>query len=247
MLACGPRWDSCRYEKNMSLKKYLIWLPLKLFIFGCLLSAIAMLYLRAHNPPTTSFIMLHEKRNQEQALHQWVSFEQISPELAILVMASEDQLFPKHSGFDIEQIKKAFNSNQNGSKVRGASTITQQTVKNLFLWPKKSLIRKGIEAWLTIWMELIIPKKRILEIYLNVAQFGKNVFGAQAASQHFYGIDASELNIGHAALLTAALPTPNKSNPAEPSEYLINRAFELIKTEHKLNGAEWLIQIQDSD
>lgn len=221
-----------------------MWLPVKLFVFFCLLSALAMVLLRTHNPPTTSYIMLNEKVNKHKVKQEWVAFDQINPDLPILIMTSEDQLFPKHHGFDVEQIKKAYLDNQKGKKVRGASTITQQTVKNLFLWPEKSLLRKGLEAWLTAWMELIIPKQRILEIYLNIAQFDKNVFGAQAASQHYFGMDASELAIGHAALLAAALPTPSRSNPGEPSEYLINRAFELIKTEHKLNGAAWLEQIK---
>ena len=119
---------------------------------------------------------------------------------------------------------------------RGASTITQQTIKNLFLWPERSFLRKGIEAWLAIWMELIVPKKRILEIYINFAQFGTSVFGVGAASNYYFGIPASELSAEQSALIAASLPTPSRSNPAEPSAYLKERADYILDQMPRVGG-----------
>lgn len=149
--------------------------------------------------------------------------DEISLYFPVAVIASEDQQFPHHFGFDLKQIKLVLDNSENGLS-RGASTITQQTVKNLFLWPQRSLFRKGIEAWLTVWMELIVPKRRILEIYVNFAQFGKSVFGVEAASQYYFGIPAAQLSPTQSALIAASLPTPSRSNPGKPSPYLQQRA-----------------------
>ncbi|MCL4121547.1 UNVERIFIED_CONTAM: hypothetical protein GTU68_001354 [Idotea baltica] len=163
--------------------------------------------------------------------------ESISLYFPLAVVASEDQQFPNHFGFDFKQIKLVLEQSENGIS-RGASTLTQQTVKNLFLWPNRSLLRKGIEAWLAIWMELIVPKKRILEIYVNYAQFGKSIFGVEAASQAYFGIPALQLTPEQSALIAATLPTPSKSNPAEPSEYLTSRAEFILDQMPRIGGRQ---------
>ena len=192
------------------------------FLLVCFLSALPMIAIRFVDPPTSNFIELNKRNNNTNIKQQWVDMENVSLYFPNAVLASEDQQFPNHFGFDIKQIKIVLNDKTGIS--RGASTITQQTVKNLFLWPGKSYVRKGIEAWLVIWMELIVPKRRILEIYINYAQFGKSVFGVEAASRHYFGISAKQLNPEQSALIAASLPTPSRSNPANPTQYLKDRA-----------------------
>ncbi|MBX2849053.1 MAG: monofunctional biosynthetic peptidoglycan transglycosylase [Acidiferrobacterales bacterium] len=212
----------------------LIW---KLIFLVCLVSALPMLALRFFDPPTSSFIELNKLNNNPNIQHQWVDIDNISLYFPLAVVASEDQQFPNHFGFDFKQIRLVLEESENGLS-RGASTLSQQTVKNLFLWPERSLLRKGIEAWLVLWMELIVPKKRILEIYVNYAQFGKSIFGVEAASQAYFGIAASELGPEQSALITASLPTPSKSNPAKPSEYLQSRADFILDQMPRIGGRQ---------
>lgn len=152
--------------------------------------------------------------------HDWVPLTAISPRLQRAVIASEDQKFPEHYGLDFEAMGKAFAHNKHGRKVRGASTISQQTVKNIFLWPGRSYLRKGLEAWLTLLMETLWSKERILEVYLNSAEFGRGVYGAEAAAQRYFHKRAVQLTSREAALLAAVLPAPTKRNPAKPSAYV---------------------------
>lgn len=196
----------------------------RLVLFICFISALPMVVLRYYDPPTSSFIELNKRSNNPNIKHKWVGMESISLYFPNAVIASEDQQFPNHHGFDIKQIKLVLEDRKTKGISRGASTITQQTVKNLFLWPERSYLRKGLEAWLVTWMELIVPKKRILELYVNFAQFGKSVFGIGAASEHYFGIPAKDLSPEQSALIAASLPTPSRSNPAKPTEYLAERA-----------------------
>jgi len=207
----------------------------RLLLFICLVSALPMVALRYYDPPTSNFIELNKRNNNSNIKHQWVPIEDVSLYFSNAVIASEDQQFPNHFGFDIKQIKLVLEERKHGQS-RGASTISQQTVKNLFLWPGRSFVRKGIEAWLVVWMELIVPKKRILEIYVNYAQFGKSVFGVGAASQHYFGVDAKNLNPEQSALIVASLPTPSRSNPAKPSKYLKERAAYIIDQMPRVGG-----------
>ena len=207
----------------------------RLLLCACLISALPMVALRYYDPPTSSFIELNKRNNNRNIKHQWIPIENVSLYFSNAVIASEDQQFPNHFGFDIKQIKLVLEERKHG-QTRGASTISQQTVKNLFLWPGRSFLRKGIEAWLVLWMELIVPKKRILEIYVNYAQFGKSVFGVGAASQHYFGIDAKHLNPRQSALIVASLPTPSRSNPANPSEYLKERAEYILDQMPRVGG-----------
>ena len=210
----------------------LIW---RLFVLVLIISILPMMALRYYDPPTSSFIQLNIRNNNTQIKHQWKDIEMVSEYFPLAVIASEDQQFPDHFGFDINEIQKVLQGSENGLS-RGASTISQQTIKNLFLWPGRSFIRKGIEAWLTLWLELIVPKKRILELYINFAQFGKSVFGIGAASQHYFKLDASELNLEQSALIAATLPTPSRSNPAKPSDYLKQRAAFIADQMPRIGG-----------
>lgn len=200
-----------------------------------------MLTLRWLDPPTSSYMIRYELAAKRQAKQEWVDFENIIWTMPLAAIAAEDQTFPQHWGFDTKQIRLAFQQNRKQQFQRGASTISQQTVKNLFLWPKRSYFRKAIEAWLTLWMEIIIPKKRILEIYLNIAQFGKSVFGVEAAAKHYFSTSAKWLTASQSRLLAASLPTPSSSNPAKPSKYLRQREKELAIDMSKL-GNEVLIK-----
>ncbi len=226
-----PRRD----KKRIGFFRRLIKWSLRLVLLICFLSALPMVVLRYYDPPTSSFIELNKRNNNTNIKHQWVAFEKVSLYFPNAVIASEDQQFPNHFGFDIKQIKLVLEERKGGQS-RGASTISQQTIKNLFLWPGRSFLRKGIEAWLVIWMELIIPKKRILELYINFAQFGKSVFGVGAASQHYFGIDAKNLNPEQSALIAASLPTPSRSNPAKPSDYLKERAAYIMDQMPRVGG-----------
>lgn len=198
--------------------------------------------LRWINPVTTSFILQAKfssaKDAPKEIKQEWVSWDDISPNMPIAVVASEDQNFPTHFGFDFESINKVLS--KKSRRVRGASTITQQVVKNLYLWPDKSFIRKGIEAYLTLFVEIFWPKQRILEIYLNIAEFGCGIYGVEAASRSFFNKPASKLTAYQAALLAAVLPNPRRMSAQNPSPYIKGRAEWIMKQVKQLNGAEYL-------
>jgi len=240
----APRFDQPRasrgslksgYRRKRKRRGWFWRWTFRLIVLICLISALPMLALRYYAPPTSSFIELNKMRGNQNIKHQWLDMKDISLYFPNAVIASEDQTFPQHFGFDIKQIQLVLEERKKGA-TRGASTITQQTVKNLFLWPERSFVRKGIEAWLALWMELIVPKKRILELYVNYAQFGKSVFGIGAASQHYFGIQAKNLNPEQSALIAASLPTPSRSNPAKPSEYLQERAAFIMDQMPRIGG-----------
>ena len=188
-------------------------------------------------PPESAF-MMQARAEGVEILHQWVAWSEISPNLPIAVVAAEDQKFPEHRGFDTESIRSALE--EQGSKGRGASTISQQVVKNLYLWPGRSWARKGIEAYLTLFVELLWPKQRILEIYLNVAEFGPGIFGAESAAERFFGKPASRLTAREAALLAAVLPSPRRMSPGRPSAYVEQRVDWILRQMEQLGGAAYL-------
>ncbi len=188
-----------------------------------LFSVIWVLVYRFTQPPS-SFIMRRDRQKGIEIDRRPVSLTKISNQLALAVIASEDQQFCQHNGFDWTAIAKAQDHNVQQQRLRGASTISMQTAKNAFLWPTRSWIRKGFEAYFTALIEILWPKKRIMEVYLNMAEWGNGIYGAEAASQHYFGVSAVALNPNQAALLAAALPTPTRSNPRQPTTYLTNRA-----------------------
>ncbi|MGH8028315.1 MAG: monofunctional biosynthetic peptidoglycan transglycosylase, partial [Arenimonas sp.] len=172
--------------------------------------------------------------------YRWRPREQISASLPISLVAAEDQKFPLHRGFDMQAIEKALDHNAKGRKVRGASTITQQLAKNLFLWQGRSWLRKGLEAWYTVLLETFLPKSRILELYANVVEFGDGVYGAEAASQRFFGKPASRLSANESARLAAVLPNPKKYNAARPGPYVQRRANWIQRQVRHLGGPAYL-------
>lgn len=172
---------------------------------------------------------------------KWRRYEKISPEMAKAVIASEDNLFAEHNGFDWKEMKKAIEDHKKkGKKLRGASTISQQTAKNVFLWPSRSFVRKAFEAYFTILIEWIWGKERILEVYLNVAEMGKGIYGAEAAAQEFFGKSASELNRREASLITACLPNPIDRHVDKPSQYVNKRAGQIRVLIPKIAYPEWI-------
>ena len=191
-------------------------------------------------PPTTAF-MLRERIVGDGILHhQWVSWDRISPHLPIAAVAAEDQKFPDHFGFDFDSISDALEERQRGGRLRGASTISQQVAKNLYLWPGQNLVRKGLEAYFTLAIELLWPKRRILEVYLNVAEFGPGTFGVLAASRHAFLREPRDLTPRQAATLVAVLPSPRRMSAASPSEYVLRRAREIQQAVAQLGGAAYL-------
>jgi monofunctional glycosyltransferase len=180
--------------------------------------------------------------------YRWADLEQISPHAAVAVIASEDQFFPFHTGFDFRSIREAVRTNEKQAarkRPRGASTISQQVAKNLFLWPGRSYFRKGLEAYFTLLIELTWPKERILEVYLNVAQFGDGVYGVEAAAQRFYRMPAARLGRYEAATMAAVLPNPVTLRAQAPSVYVIKRRDFILDQMRRLGGPNYLDELEN--
>jgi len=201
---------------------------LSILLSVLLLAVASVLALRWWPPPTSAFMLearaeaLAHGEHAYRTHYQWVSLEQISPQAALAVIASEDQQFPFHAGFDFKSIREAVRAHEHGGKrLRGASTISQQVAKNLFLWSGHSFVRKALEAMFTVMIEAEWPKERILETYLNIAEFGRGIYGVEAAAQVFFHKDASRLNSGEAALLAVVLPNPRMLRVDAPSQFVL--------------------------
>jgi monofunctional biosynthetic peptidoglycan transglycosylase len=213
------------------------------------LSVASVVVFRWLNPPYSAFmaeaqVAAWSSRDSSYILrHSWVDLNRISPNLPLAVVASEDQKFPEHWGFDVESIEKAYALNQHSHRVRGASTISQQVAKNLFLWSGRSYFRKGLEAYFTLLIEAFWPKRRILEVYLNIAEFGYGTYGAEAAAQRFFHTSAARLSRGDAAVLAAVLPNPVRLSAAAPSRYVQQRRDWILGQMQALGGAEMLDEI----
>jgi len=209
-------------------------------IAWCLLSLLLVLPLRWLPPPTTGFMLQAWVENQQRPAQQWVDFDQISPHMALAVVAAEDQRFPQHRGFDTHEIRRAIDAHREGRRLRGASTISQQTAKNLYLWPGRQMARKVIEAWFTVLIETVWGKQRILEVYLNVVQFGEGIYGVEAASRHYFNKSAAELTAAEAALLAAVLPAPTRFRADAPSAHLRERQLWIQQQMRQLGGPAYL-------
>lgn len=172
----------------------------------------------------------------------WVPIEEISPYMIRAVIASEDNLFMTHNGFSVEDIQKAREENKKGKRIRGASTISQQTAKNVFLWPKRSYLRKGLEAYFTVLIEFFWSKKRIMEVYLNVFETGSGVYGVEAAAQKCFGVTAKKLTKSQSALIAVCLPNPRKFNPAKPSPYIQRRQTQIMSLMNKIPPVDFIKQ-----
>jgi monofunctional biosynthetic peptidoglycan transglycosylase len=216
-----------------------------------ILTALPVIALRWIDPWTSAFMMgaRFDAALDGQWLasnrYEWRDFDAISPQAALAVIAAEDQLFPFHSGFDLESIRDAMRDNARSQRVRGASTISQQVAKNLFLWKGRSYVRKGLEAWFTVLIELTWSKQRILEIYLNLAEFGPRVYGAEAAARSYFDRPAVRLSRSQAALMAAVLPNPRRLSLARPSSYVRRRAAFIEGQMRALGGTAYLTQLEE--
>jgi len=224
---------------------------LRALLWFAAVSIVLVLVFRWVPPPGTALML--ERKVQSwvsgepiDLQREWVSWDHISDDLKVAVIAGEDQKFASHWGFDIPAIQAALAFNERGGNVRGASTLTQQVAKNLFLWPGRSWLRKGLEAWFTGLMELFWTKQRILEVYLNSAEWGQGVFGAQAAARYHFGVEASQLSRQQAAQLAAVLPSPLKWNAGKPSTYVASRASWIRRQMSQLGGPSYLMQLDIS-
>jgi len=197
---------------------------LLILLLALVLLPIGGVLIHAVVPPPTTLLMVQQAVAGNGLDYRWRSLNHISPRLVEAVIASEDAQFCSHDGFDFKAIEKAMDSNARGRKVRGGSTISQQTAKNVFLWPGRSWIRKGLEAGYTVLIETVWSKRRIMEVYLNVAEWAPGVYGAEAAARHWYGKSADALTAREAARLAAILPSPRRYSASKPGPYVRRRA-----------------------
>ncbi|WP_051560430.1 monofunctional biosynthetic peptidoglycan transglycosylase [Marinobacterium jannaschii] len=229
-----------RFFRRLCLRLFL------LFLLLALLSVVLVALLRVFDPPVWAWQLGRELSPPvaypAKVQHRWVGIDRISPRMQLAVIASEDQRYPLHRGLDLEAIQDALDEREKRGRVRGASTITQQTAKNLFLWPDKSLFRKGLEAWFAIWLELLLDKQRILELYLNIVEFGPGIYGVEAASQRYFGKAAAALHDWEAARLAAVLPNPYRFSVARPSPYILQRG-RWIRRQMRQLGQGYLKQL----
>ena len=234
---------------NRSILARLLRAVVWLLVICIAASVLAVLMLRWINPPFSAFMAQAQlaawagRDSSYVFRHTWVDLDRISPNLPLAVVASEDQKFPEHWGFDVEAIERAYALNLHSHKVRGASTISQQVAKNLFLWSGRSYLRKALEAYFTLLIESLWPKRRILEIYLNIAEFGLGTYGAEAAAQRFFHKSASRLTRGDAAVLAAVLPNPERYSATAPSRYVQQRREWILSQMQALGGPEMLDEI----
>lgn len=211
-----------------------------------LITFLLVLALRFVPPLTTAFML--ERRIDAIADHdpdfrlhyRWTPIAEVSANLPIALVAAEDQKFPHHHGFDVDAIQDALADADEGARLRGASTISQQVAKNLFLWNGRSFVRKGFEAYFTVLIELLWPKQRIIEVYLNIAEFGDGTYGARAASERFFRVSPAQLSAHQAALLAAVLPNPRKFRLDRPSTYVQRRAAWIERQVRQLGGSSYL-------
>ncbi|MHA6248450.1 monofunctional biosynthetic peptidoglycan transglycosylase [Pontibacter sp. CAU 1760] len=235
-------------KKRLGLKAIrLLFVKLVLTLF--LLSIAWVLLYRWVSPPATLHMLKRRAeaadagKESPQIEYTFVTLEEMSDQLPLAVVASEDQLFPMHSGFDVNAILDAFKRNQKGGNIRGGSTISQQVAKNVFLWHGRSYLRKGMEAYFTVLIEALWGKERILEVYLNIAEMGNGIFGVEAASRTYFKKPALELGRQQAALLAAVLPNPIKFSAQRPSGYVLRRRARIARAMRSLGGVTYIKDI----
>lgn len=225
-----------RFRKRWKrIAQWFKWIVIAFFT----LSLLPVILFRFVPPPVTPLMVKRafERASEGKKLliqKDWVRLKKISPNMIQAVVASEDNRFLEHWGIDVEAIEKAVEHNKRHRRKHGASTITQQTAKNVFLWPARTYTRKALELYFTTMIELTWSKKRIMEVYLNVIETGDGIYGAEAAAQNYFHKPASKLTRGEAALIAAALPNPRKRNPAVPSDYLWRRQARILDLMNKI-------------
>ena len=229
-------------------RRWLRWLVALPFLFAAA-SILQVAVLRFVNPPASAFMAARQLEALGQGdlsfrvAYDWRDLEEISPHLPVAMVAAEDQNFANHHGFDLKAIEKARVHNAKGRKVRGASTISQQVAKNLFLWSGRSWPRKALEAWFTGLIELLWPKQRILEVYLNSVEWGDGVFGAEAAARHHFKVAAPYLSRQQASLLAAVLPNPRAWSASRPGPRIQRRANWIRQQSYQLGGSHYISQL----
>lgn len=206
------------------IRRIIIWI-LVIFFGGSILMTVAYKYLPVE---VTPLMLIRYFQDDLPIHHKWVPLKQISPDLPQAVVASEDNRFMTHNGFDTQAIQQAIDEAQNGRRQRGASTISQQTAKNVFLWPGRSWFRKGLEVYFTKLIEWIWGKRRIMEVYLNSIEMGKGIYGAWAVAKYHFNTTPGNLSRGQCALIAASLPNPRRFNSGSPSEYLLGRQAAIL-------------------
>ena len=228
----------------MKILRFIFRLVFKIVLWFFILSIGFTILYRFLPVPITPLMVIRlweqafDEKKEMRLYKDWVSISKISKNVPQAVIAAEDQKFMEHNGFDIEAMKKAWENNQKGKRVKGGSTITQQTAKNVFLSPSRNLIRKGLEAYFTFLMELIWSKERIMEVYLNVIEMGEGIYGIEAAAQTYFKKPASKLSRQEAALIAAVLPNPRRWSPARPTAYISGRQAWILRQMINLNQVE---------
>ncbi len=236
-----PRRRRAKGGRGWSWAKRLRRIGLALGVLSLGVPLVVVLLLRWIPPPTTAFMVQSVQAHGDTPEwagtgYRWTAWDDIAPYAGLAVIAAEDQRFPDHNGFDVDAIRAALDDAMQGERLRGASTISQQTVKNLFLWPGRSALRKGLEAALTLLVELCWSKRRILEVYLNVAEFGDGLFGITAASERFFDKRPADLGADEAARLAAVLPNPARLRADRPSRYVRARQRWIRNQMDRLGG-----------
>lgn len=225
----------------MRMLRFFRRLLLVLFLGGFILSLALVLPLRWLDPPSSAFMLQDRWLHGRQIEWIWVPADQLPAELKLAVIAAEDQNFPHHRGFDEGEIRAALEAHREGRRLRGASTISQQLARNLYLWPQRGWARKALEAWFTVLLELSLPKHRLLEIYLNVIEFGEGVYGAEASAQAYFQRPAAVLTAEQAALMVTVLPAPKRMDPSQPDQAMLERQRWILGQMRNL-GQGWVPQ-----
>lgn len=239
-------------DKPVSRKKrHPVLRALASLLLTSLVLSIALVGLLRFVAPPVSALMIERQVSAwfgdepYQRHYQWVDLEAINPVMGAAVIAAEDQKFADHFGFDWDAIEKAVSHNERSKRVRGASTLSQQTAKNLFLWSSRSWLRKGVEAYFTLLMESLWSKRRILEVYLNIVEFGDGIYGVEAASQAYFHKPAARLKASEAALLAAVLPNPHRFKANAPSAYIRGRQAWILRQMRQLGGPALVKELDD--
>jgi monofunctional biosynthetic peptidoglycan transglycosylase len=231
-------------KSSKSLGKKISGIAIKVFLWFLMVSVLWVVAYRFINPPIT--LLMIERNISRKAdgkpfktEKEWVKFANISDHMKRAAVSAEDQLFLHHMGFDIKAIEKAYESNGHSKRVKGGSTISQQTAKNVFLWPGRSWVRKGFEAYFTLLIEIFWSKSRIMEVYLNVIEMGDGIYGAEAASQSYYGKSCKSMTRSQAALLAACFPNPLRWTPKKPTKYINHRKYLIMRNMRRLGTLDF--------
>ena len=228
---------------SKSKSKIIVWIT-RIAVWFVSVSILWVLAYRFINPPITMLMIMRniERKSDGKTFKtekDWVDLEDMSDNIKRAAIAGEDQLFVHHAGFDIKAIGRAYSANKQGSTVRGGSTISQQTAKNVFLWPGRSWLRKGFEAYFTLLIELLWGKERILEVYLNVIEMGDGIYGAEAASQSYYHKSCKNLNRSEASLIVACFPNPIRWTPLHPTRFIKHRQYLIMNNIRRLGSLKF--------